>query len=61
MMEIVHKLTEAMKTSGLPLLLFTFFHSSKILNIKEKGLINKDEAPGDNFPYIVMDQDFHDH
>ena len=54
MIEGFPKLSEVLKTAGLPLFLLTAFNSVKRLDRKEKKLINEDKVPGDNFPHVLF-------
>lgn len=52
MTEIIHKLVEAFKSSSLPIILFTAFHTSQHC-LSER--FEDDPTPGDNFPNINIE------
>jgi hypothetical protein len=53
MLETISKISDILKASVLPLFLLATTHSTGIIMREEKQL-SIDDAPGDNFPYIVM-------
>lgn len=53
MIETISKLSGIFKASILPLFLLATTHSAGII-MKEEKQFSIDDAPGDNFPYVVM-------
>lgn len=54
MIEFIPKLTGILKLQALPLFLMTMFRTDNKYFSERKELIHDEDAPGDNFPYIVM-------
>ena len=53
MIEIIAKLSEALKSSGLPIFMLSVFGSTKGPKIEEVSPTPiEDDVPGDNFPYF---------
>ncbi|MCK5581454.1 MAG: hypothetical protein KAJ18_09305 [Candidatus Omnitrophica bacterium] len=54
MIELMPKLTAIIKIAVLPLFLTTTIDSARVLKSKKWEMLHDEEAPGDNFPYIMM-------
>ena len=58
MLDMISKLDGLFKTHSLPLFFLTAFIPLNRFETEEKTYRSDDNAPGDNFPYMAMSQNY---